>query len=216
MAYMLSVYFEKYLYRLNLSQSETVTVGGDKSDSVFVRNSKLKKGSFVFKLEKGDYRISGKGILAREDRRFVPNKNPDIAENRIYSCNDDTGVLVCIHPLRNSIAEYVITAEKPLLVGRKRDNDVLLADKRVSLNHCRVFKNGNGCFIEDSGSTNGTYVNGKRITEAVLLCDGDVVSVGIYQISYRAGRIVVFNADPENSETVLLNSTTQARHAFAK
>jgi pSer/pThr/pTyr-binding forkhead associated (FHA) protein len=52
----------------------------------------------------------------------------------------------------------------PLTIGRKPPNDLILdQDGWVSSNHCRIIKTDRGIFIEDLGSANGTFVNGKRI-----------------------------------------------------
>ena len=45
--------------------------------------------------------------------------------------------------------------------------------------HSRIFKEDGGFFLEDLGSTNGTFLNGKEVTdEAMELLDGDKISVG--------------------------------------
>jgi pSer/pThr/pTyr-binding forkhead associated (FHA) protein len=68
----------------------------------------------------------------------------------------------------------------PLTIGRKAPNSIVLdKDKWVSSNHCRIFKTDKGIFIEDLGSANGSYVNGKKITEPTLIVAGrNQIAVG--------------------------------------
>jgi pSer/pThr/pTyr-binding forkhead associated (FHA) protein len=68
----------------------------------------------------------------------------------------------------------------PLTIGRKAPNSIVLdKDKWVSSNHCRVFKTEQGIFVEDLSSQNGTYVNGKKITEPTIVIPGrDQLAVG--------------------------------------
>src|SRR5262245_12928730 len=60
-----------------------------------------------------------------------------------------------------------------VLIGRSAECDVVLAIRRVSARHAQVLKVGAQYFIEDLGSSNGSFVNGKRIDKRTLLrpCD---------------------------------------------
>ena len=62
-------------------------------------------------------------------------------------------------------------------VGRHPENDVFLNDVTVSRHHCRFVLGDSGLALEDSGSTNGTYVNDTRVDKADL-APGDEVQVG--------------------------------------
>ena len=64
-------------------------------------------------------------------------------------------------------------------VGRGAENGIRLEDDDfVSSRHARFDPRPDGLWIEDVGSTNGTYVNGARVTSARLLHSGDVVRIG--------------------------------------
>ncbi len=65
----------------------------------------------------------------------------------------------------------------PTRVGRLPDNDIVLDDKRVSRHHAEVLHQGNRWVLRDTGSTNGTAVNGRIVKEAVLK-PGDTISLG--------------------------------------
>ncbi len=68
---------------------------------------------------------------------------------------------------------------KVLTVGRSSQNDVVLSDSRVSRVHCQFVQYDNGLFgIIDTGSTNGTFVNGRRIMGECPLQRGDHVRIG--------------------------------------
>ena len=67
----------------------------------------------------------------------------------------------------------------PLTVGRGSGNDVSLsADEYTSTRHARFEPRRDGVWIEDIGSTNGTFVNGIRLTRDRKLTAGDVVRIG--------------------------------------
>ena len=62
-------------------------------------------------------------------------------------------------------------------IGREAGNDIVIEDPQVSRRHAQLTRQGVSYLIEDMGSTNGTYVNGKRVTAPVLLANGDLVGL---------------------------------------
>jgi predicted component of type VI protein secretion system len=65
-----------------------------------------------------------------------------------------------------------------IFIGRDLGNDIVINDPEVSRRHARMVKQAGGYVVEDMGSTNGTTVNGQRLTGPHLLRDGDVVTLG--------------------------------------
>jgi pSer/pThr/pTyr-binding forkhead associated (FHA) protein len=66
-----------------------------------------------------------------------------------------------------------------LTVGRSEDNDLPLdGDEYASAHHARFEPRRDGVYVEDIGSTNGTFVNGIRLTTNRRLVPGDVVRIG--------------------------------------
>lgn len=71
------------------------------------------------------------------------------------------------------------------LIGRQPDVDVYLDSLAVSRQHARVFRENGSYFIEDVGSSNGTFVNGSRLTTRSPLTERDVVQIGPYVLGLR-------------------------------
>jgi len=63
-------------------------------------------------------------------------------------------------------------------IGRNVNNTIFVEDDFVSTNHAMLTFRGRSWFIEDQGSTNGTYVNGHRIERPVALSFGDELTIG--------------------------------------
>ncbi len=65
-------------------------------------------------------------------------------------------------------------------LGRSADNTIVLDSTRVSRYHARISLLPAGVVIEDTGSTNGTYVNGQQITAQYQLSSGDMIGIADY------------------------------------
>jgi ABC transport system ATP-binding/permease protein len=65
------------------------------------------------------------------------------------------------------------TTDRPITIGRMGDNTVSIDAPTVSRQHARLERRSTGWFVEDLGSTNGTFVNGLRLTEPKEVRDGD-------------------------------------------
>ena len=75
---------------------------------------------------------------------------------------------------------YRLSGPGDVVLGRLPTANIYLDDSKVSRVHCRFRDDPDGCMIEDLGSTNGTFVNGSRITEALLKPD-DLLIVGLHE-----------------------------------
>lgn len=65
-----------------------------------------------------------------------------------------------------------------MTLGRDITNDIVINDREVSRHHMRLTRGAGGFSLEDLGSTNGTFVNGKRITGITPLNNGDIIGLG--------------------------------------
>ena len=71
-----------------------------------------------------------------------------------------------------------VRLDDEVTIGRGDKCSLVLDDTYVSTVHARIFSNGGRCMLEDLGSTNGTYLNRKRVTSPVELHRGDQVKIG--------------------------------------
>lgn len=69
-------------------------------------------------------------------------------------------------------------------IGREMSNDITLTDEQVSRQHAKIISMKGSFFIQDLGSSNGTYVNGEKEEEAILET-GDVLLLGQTELVFR-------------------------------
>jgi len=68
--------------------------------------------------------------------------------------------------------------QEETIVGRDLANDIAISDPEVSRRHARFMRKDENFLIEDLGSTNGTFLNGERISSPQQLRSGDVITLG--------------------------------------
>jgi len=87
-----------------------------------------------------------------------------------------------------------------LVIGRTPDNDLQIDSKFISRHHCQIVTQPDACLIEDLNSTNGIYVQSKRVRR-YNLNDGDVVQVGQHEIMYIDERAQRMRTPVEPADT---------------
>lgn len=89
-----------------------------------------------------------------------------------------------INPTSASKKEIPIVA-RVVSIGRDPSNDLVLSDSMVSRRHAILEHRENHYVLRDNGSSNGTLVNGDRVSEEKTLRDGDLVSIGSARLLFR-------------------------------
>jgi Domain of unknown function (DUF4388)/FHA domain len=90
--------------------------------------------------------------------------------------------------------EFPISIDRQIIVGRSSDLDMVLVEDMVSRKHAKIAMQGDQIWIEDLGSTNGTFVNGEKIKRSRLK-EGDRVLIGTSILKVIAGDSVRDSAD---------------------
>lgn len=105
------------------------------------------------------------------------------------------------------------------LIGSAADCDIVVAQPKVSRRHCRLTETTDGYALEDLGSSNGTYVNGERITSVTHVSTHDAITLGASvpmpwpaSSAHAGARIVRIGRDADN-DIVLDDPGVSGRHA---
>ncbi len=108
----------------------------------------------------------------RESPHAILHEDPDIVAGSVTIealVDDRPVVLSLVH------SGEVIALFDGLRIGRNDDNDVTIADGRVSRHHARIVLDGAGFAIEDLQSSNGTFVDGAQVQHARLHAGASIV-----------------------------------------
>jgi len=96
-------------------------------------------------------------------------------------------------------------------IGRSSDNRLVLQDERVSRRHALIHLQGDGeWWLVDLGSSNGTYVNRARISQPMLLRDGDRLEFGPFALVFRQSQAPVAADTDLTTERTVLDLRTAA------
>jgi hypothetical protein len=112
----------------------------------------------------------------------APARKPSRRERR--PATSGAPRLVVVEPSEQKGVGYDLGDE--LTVGRAAGCQVVLDDTYVSQLHTRIFRRDSQLFVEDLGSTNGTYLNNRRVSAPIALNRGDQLRVGKTVLELRA------------------------------
>ena len=96
--------------------------------------------------------------------------------------------------------EFPLRMNREIIIGRSSDLDMVLVEDMVSRRHAKISSTEAEVYIQDMGSTNGTFVNGERITRKAI-AEGDVAIICDHEVrfSFKAAGGPVTARRPESN-----------------
>ncbi|MGF4044318.1 FHA domain-containing protein FhaB/FipA [Paenarthrobacter nitroguajacolicus] len=128
-----------------------------------------------------DFQIGRKAVTGVPTAREV-RKHPELAASPPPTIQHARTLVVTEGPLKGTT---VPLAASPILLGRAQEATLVLEDDYASGRHARLFPQGSRWFIEDLGSTNGTYLADQQLTRALPVELGVPVRIGKTVIELR-------------------------------
>lgn len=112
--------------------------------------------------------------------RTLENLSP--ADRGVISELGEGSALLLVQKGPNAGARYLLNRDL-VTAGRNPDNDIFLDDVTVSRKHAEFQRKDGHFSVKDSGSLNGTYVNGE-LAESTDLINGDSIQIGKYRLLF--------------------------------
>src|SRR5256885_13549556 len=101
----------------------------------------------------------------------------------------------------NEVVDHVELKQGDMKIGRRPGSDIFLDNLAVSGEHANIFTIGEDSFVQDLSSTNGTFINNKKITKHHLR-NGDAVVIGKHTLVYLTE---AQETRPDFAKTVIIN-----------
>ena len=107
----------------------------------------------------------------------------------------------------NEVVDHVDLKQGDMKIGRKPGCEIMIDNLAISGEHANIFTVGNDSFIQDLNSTNGTLVNGKKITKHHLK-NGDTIAIGKHTLVYLTESAHLQEPD-DFAKTVIINPASR-------
>ena len=141
--------------------------------------------------------VAGRCPSCSAPRARTPKDREEAIPLRPSAPHTPTGPRLILKGPGSEVTEYPLGQSSVL--GRSTTASVRLADREVSRKHSQIDREGDDYVLRDLGSSNGTFLNGKRILGAAKLSDGDEVLIGTSKMEFR---LTSGPARPKNAEIV--------------
>lgn len=180
------IYFNDVITDIDIKDFESFSIGSGAKDSHIISDATIKSRHICFFKAKDLWKVKCDGETYFGNELI---KLKEVGANDTYILNKDKKIAVSVIPvLRDSENIVDIAAADEVVIGRNSHCHIIFNNKMVSGNHAKIYKLGTEFHIADIKSTNGTFLNNKRIRDAVLH-DNDIISIGIYKIVFRNGSL---------------------------
>jgi adenylate cyclase len=103
--------------------------------------------------------------------------------------------------MRGQKKQYPLAGDRVCRIGRSDKNTIVLDDDLASRNHAMLQRSDDGSFyLTDLGSSNGTFINGARVSVPVILHAGDRITIGSHEFVFHQETLEAPQPEPEQDE----------------
>ncbi len=181
-----------------LKTKSKITIGRDKAcDVVLISDFASRVHAFIEKDDRGNYYITdnastngtyvnkklitGRHLISPTDKIQIGRVEFTLLDNEKPASSK---VLLSVKNNRKLIE--LLSQKNSVTIGRSAEADIIIQDNIVSRKHARVFKSGNKYYIEDLNSTNGVFVNGKKVKGKTVISFHDEIRIGFHLFKLNA------------------------------
>ncbi len=153
---------------------------------------------------------TGTGAAAADGADATPGAAAARGRERAGNHDGPAYARILLASAGHTISTHLLYAGR-LIIGRTAANDLQVDSRFVSRHHCQIVTTPRSCIIEDLNSTNGIFVQGKRVRYHHLN-DGDVVTIGQHELLYVDERSQLPTPSEEHAATTVLPEHGQHEH----
>ncbi|UCH21957.1 MAG: FHA domain-containing protein [Deltaproteobacteria bacterium] len=115
----------------------------------------------------------------------------------------------------NAVLKTIETEKEVITIGRNVKNDIQIDNLSVSKQHAKIVKNQGKYFLEDLNSTNGTYLNEKKVSKEKLT-NNDTITIGKHTLVAILEKQKLENSDPEMINDTMMLTTEKHKQMLEK
>lgn len=204
------IYYKDTISEFESREFDSFTVGSGKNDLFVIPEQCIEAEHISFFKIKGIWNVECNGEVYLNGRLFQQGR---AETDQFYILDKAEKIAVAVIPTQKDSSKTVdVSLVDEVLIGRNENCNIIFQNKRVSGSHAKIYKLGLEYHIADINSTNGTYVNNKKIHDCVLH-DNDVITIGIYKIRFSKG-ILSFQNTGNDLRLNMLQSQAQKKKEY--
>jgi ABC transport system ATP-binding/permease protein len=187
---------------LSLKDRSVVITDNGSFNGTFVNGNRIATPTEIYHADEIQIGMKGPVLWLNSPKLVAPKPKPvekkaeevaEIAASKTMVFNAESVLPKPSGAESQLISSYDFGSKSQLTIGRDASNDITLDGLQISNRHATLHKTNNGITIDDSGSTNGIFLNGNRITRSQVSV-GDSVQIGSFVIRInKNGKVGVFD-----------------------
>lgn len=214
MPYWVRVFNHGQMTDIDLSDKKFFSVGSAERDDYQIIHDGIKPHHIVFQFKGNVWHIKCQENVTI-GKAPVTEKTVNVGDAYVLKATHN--IAFVIYSDENTKTKRINISELDILtIGRNAENTIQFLNNRISGTHAKIYKKNDNLVVEDINSTNGTFVNNEKIKKAILE-NNDVISIGIYDVIYNNGELVINNAINDlNIHIVEEEDTTDEAYPYFK
>ncbi len=162
---------------ISFALDEELTLGSVTVESSFVENTEVNEAAETGKSETNN-------TIVADKKSFYHPGHENITENTVTNLTVPRVLAELVIKAGNRERTKFAIGKQGVIIGRRKTNEIYIDDANVSRAHASIDYSEGNHFITDLGSTNGTFLNGSRVSR-VKLASGDLIKVGTTLLEYK-------------------------------
>lgn len=177
---------------ISLEGRSHFTVGSGKNDDFCIAEADLKKSHVSLSVHKNEWEITCNSEVLLKG---LPAKKGALELSTTYVLSKQYRIsMICLDDSAIQMKSVELGEDREITIGRSSDNQIVLPSSLVSGHHAAVKKIGSNYYVQDLASTNGTYLNEKRISESKLSVS-DRIALGSFRIVFHGTSLEILSLD---------------------
>lgn len=191
------IFYNDLCKDISLEGRSRFSIGSGKNDGFSITESDLKKGHVTLSAHKKGWDITCSGEVLLKGTSL---KKEPLQLSTTYVLSQQHRIsMICLDDSAIQVKSVELGEGRDISIGRSSGNQIVLPSSLVSSRHATVKKIGSNYYIQDMGSTNGTYLNEKRISESKLSVS-DTVVIGSFRMVFHGTSLEILSLGGDSAQ----------------
>lgn len=184
MDYIISFIYKNHFNQQIIKNGKKLTIGPSHKDSIICDD--FKSSQIIIK--------NKNSIISANSKKPLSFALDNVTQQGIHIVDRESKSLIYIDFVKDKYPEEIELPHNSVIrVGRNLKNNIVIKNAHVSSQHCLIKRENGIYYVEDCNSTNGTYLNGLKVTKSKVE-SGDEIHIFNYTFRFNGGKLSMLNA----------------------